>query len=148
MHRHSKALFAIIIVALVATVGIVYAVSLIQTVPTSPAIGGTAVTTSTCNSATTTLSYPATIPTGPATVVLQCGSNPAFSVVPGGTDTPTFTLPTGATALAISTTVTCTSPTALTSGTQMTLGQTSYYYCLSYSATSGTLATFTINWSS
>lgn len=139
----------LVVIAVVA----VAAAILMQTFPQSPTVPQTvAVTTAGCAGP---LSYPSTMPPGPAIVVVGCGSGPsvAFSAVPGGPDTPTFTFPTTGiipTALGIATSTSgCSTPIPLTSGSTITLGQTSYYYCVSYpSSTGGTISSFTISWSS
>lgn len=143
-------ILTILVIMITAIAGV--AAALTQTFPVSPTIPQTvAVTTAGCAS----ISYPATMPPGPAIVVVGCGTGPsvAFSATPGGPDTPTFTFPTTGivpTALGISTTVGgCGTPIPLTSGTTISLGQTSYYYCVSYpSSAGGTINSFSISWSS
>lgn len=134
-------------------VTLVFGAGIFQAAPRSPTIpASSAITAAGCNS----LTYQppgGTMPPGPATVPLGCGSaNPAFSVTQVGVDIPTFNA-TGITALAItpSANPTCGSSfplTDITSGTSMSLAQGAYFYCVVYPAMSqtSTIAPFTVGW--
>lgn len=140
------------VVALV-LVTLVFGSGIFQTAPRSPTIpASTAITAAGCSS----LTYQppgGTMPAGPATVPLGCGSsNPAFSVTQVGVDTPTFNA-TGITSLAItpSANPTCGSSfplTAVNSGIPDSLAQGAYFYCVSYPASSqsSTIAPFSVGW--
>ncbi len=77
-------------------------------------------------------------------LTFACPTNPAFTARQATTSTPTFTLPTGYSALFLM----GNSITRLTSNTPISLQPGDYQYLAQYDGSSvGTLQTFTITWS-
>lgn len=121
---------------------------------TAPPVGAINMST-TC--ATLVANVAGVVPGTSGHVIFDCGGSPAFSVVGGGTSTPSFSLGTGYTDLYV---FQATSPPAgagcaggsafqLTSSTLVSWGASnSYSYCLDYaSAPSAGLGAWSISWS-
>lgn len=158
-HVTRKTLLIVSTLISVLVVGVYAYIDLTQTFPTSPTIpiAGTAVTTSPCNSSSTPLTYPTTMPVGPAAVMVTCGTGAAFTVTTGGSDTPTYSLPTGTgvpTGLSLgyvaSTATSCNPYTSIAPGATITLSAGSYNYCVVYGTQTAatSIPSFTISWSS
>lgn len=139
---------------LVSTIGVAYAVTTLftQTFPaisaTAPAIKG--------NCATLTPNVSSVIAGTSGFIEFDCsgtapfGTTAAYTVNTAGTFTPTFTLPTGYTGLAVVGPKTCSSSpqTPITSGLPFTSVAGIADYCAQYSnAPSTGLGTFSVTWS-
>ncbi len=119
-----------------------------QTIQNFPAVGSSgSVVVADC-STLVNASLPAVGSNG--TLEFGCGTNgasAAFSDSTGQSVTPTFTLTTPYSTLAVSTSPSCSSSTTLTSGSGVTLSKGSYYYCVSYTIwPDGGATAFSITW--
>ncbi len=158
--RLSAGLLAGILLVVLGVAGAAVSYSLTQTFPSATAPSSSGVT-ATCS----TLTYDSAdsaasgTPAGSA-MVFNCPTAPAFTVATAGTLTPTFSLPSGATALyllpsastgapsADPTTGNCSTPAnsiSLKTTTGASLTATSYDYCLQATAGAAILG-FPITW--
>jgi len=144
--------YAIAIILTIVMVTSVSAVTLFQhTFPATPS-GSSQAITSTCT--TLTLETTGMITGFPESMLFNCGPTAAaITSSSGGTSTPTFTLPAGATSLSlvshVNSVTVCTGGSSLTSGTGHGFtASESLDYCLgSNSYPSGGIASFTVTWS-
>lgn len=144
----TKWVIALVLVSVIGTAAAVVTL-FTHTFPTVTTV--TAVLTTTCQTLTLT---PDTVVSGSSgAIVANCGASPAFTINSAGQATPTFTLPTGYTALGIfisgggcpgtAVAITSGAPFVFTSGSV----SLNVDYCAPFtSAPSGGLATFAVTW--
>lgn len=147
-----KRLYAIAAILAIVLVTGVYGVTLFQhTFPAAPN-GNSQVISSTCT--TLTLETGGMITGVPASLLFDCGaSGAAITSSSGGSATPTFSLPNGATSLSLVTHVNnakvCVPGSSLTSGSQHTFtsGESLDYCLASSSYPNSGIASFIVTWS-
>src|SRR2546426_8643603 len=122
----SRTALAILVLAVTATTGIVYAFTLAS--QTFPAYNPSSPLNGVCSVLTIT-----TVSGGLARA--DCSfPRAAFNVTTSGSFSPTFTLPSGYSSLGVSTVSQCTNPTILTTAVAVTLAVGNYDYCLTYAS--------------